>query len=342
MFRYLRLTLAGAAVLAGQGQVSPRELIEGGHYKRARVILEARNANDAETLYLMATIKQAMGELDAAEKFAERAVAANPKEAQYHYRLSDITGEKAQKASVFHQMGLGRTFKKECDAALALDPNHVEALKNMMQFYLHAPGIIGGDKNKATGIADHLMKLDPVEGYQAQMEIARAEKQDSRVEEIAHKAMEMRAETYQAHMLLGNYLAGPKDKKYAEAERHAREAIRIHPDRVGAHSLLAAMLARQDKWTELDAELAQAEKDVPDNLYPCYRAGNAMLDRKVDLPRAERYFRKYLTQEPELRMPSLGAAHWRLSLVLEQEGRKPEAATEMQTAVKLDPSLKKK
>src|SRR5438045_2999425 len=112
------ILLATAASLAAQG--SPRELIEAEHWKRARAIVEARTSGDAETLYLKATIKQAMGDLDAAEKLAEQAVVANPKEAEYHYRLSDITGQKAQKASVFHQVGLGRTFKKECDAALSL------------------------------------------------------------------------------------------------------------------------------------------------------------------------------------------------------------------------------
>jgi hypothetical protein len=90
------ILLAGAATLAALGQMPPRDLIEGEHWKRARALVEARNGNDAETLYLKATIKQAESDLDAAEKLAEQAVAANPKEAEYHYRLSDITGEKAQ------------------------------------------------------------------------------------------------------------------------------------------------------------------------------------------------------------------------------------------------------
>jgi tetratricopeptide (TPR) repeat protein len=226
--------------------------------------------------------------------------------------------------------------------ALSLNPDHPGALMNMMQFYLHAPGIIGGDKTKARGIADHIAKLDPFQGVQAQIEIAAAAKDENRIDELQRKLAEMRAESFDGHLMVGNYMAGGKAKRYDEAERHAREAIRLKPDRVAGHALLAAALVRLDKWTELDAALAQAEKDDPDNLWPYYRAGNNLLDRKIDLPRAERYFRKYLTQEPEMRMPSLGAAHWRLSLVLEQEGRKPESASEWQTAQKLDPALKKK
>jgi tetratricopeptide (TPR) repeat protein len=336
MQRILTVLLAAATALTAQPQPSPRELIDAGHYKRLAVYLGSHNGSDAETLYLQATLKEVQGDLDAAEKLAERAVAADPKQAQYHYRLSSIVGQKAQKAGVLRQVGLGRSFKKECEAALALNPNHIEALKNMMQFHLHAPGIIGGDKAKANAIADQLLKLDPVEGFQAQIEIARAEKQDANVDGIVRKVLEMRTETFQAHMMVGNYLVA--QKKYDEAERHAREAIRIHPDRAVPHSLLAAMLVRQDKWSDLDAALGQAEKDVPDNLYPLYRAGNALLDRKVDLARAERYFRKYLSQDAEFRMPSHSVAHWRLGLVLEQQGRKPEALAEYQTAIKLDPN----
>jgi tetratricopeptide (TPR) repeat protein len=338
MLRDLTMLLASAATLAAQGQVSPRELIEADHWKRARAIIEARTSNDAETLYLKATIKQALGDLDAAEKLAEQAVAANPKEAEYHYRLSDITGTKAERASVFKQIGLGRTFKKECDVALSLNPNHVEALFNMMQFYLHAPGIIGGDKGKAQGIAEKLMTIDPVKGVQARIEIAANEKQSGKVDEIIKNALTMKAETFQAHMMLANYLANQKEPRFDEALQHAREAMRIHSDRVGPYALIAAIQARQQKWPDVDATLVQSEKEVPDNLFPYFRAGNSLLNNKLDLPRAERFFRKYLTQEPELHYPSWAVAHWRLGLALDQAGRKSEAVAEWQTSVKLDPN----
>ena len=135
-------------------------------------------------------------------------------------------------------------------------------------------------------------------------------------------------------MGLGTWCAN--HKKLDEAEGHAREAARLHPDRAVPYGLLAAVLVHQDKWADLDAALPLAEKADPDNLLPYYRAANNCLARKVELPRAERYLRKYLTQEPEGQTPNLAAAHWRLGLVLEQQGRKPEAIAELQQAVKLD------
>ena len=46
-----------------------------------------------------------------------------------------------------------------------------------------------------------------------------------------------------------------------------------------------------------------------------------------------------MSQEPEELKPSLAAAHWRLGLTLEKEGRKSEAIAEMETALKLQPDF---
>jgi tetratricopeptide (TPR) repeat protein len=317
-------------------QGSPDELLPGNHFKRFRALAAAHTANDAEGFYLNATVKQLWGALDDAEKLAERAIAANPNEARYHYRLAVIEGIKAQRASVIHQLGLARKFKKEADATLALDPNHVRTLDMMMSYYLEAPGIIGGDKGKAHGIADQLMKIDPVEGYRAQMTLARFDKQEDRIEGLLRKSVEARPASWEAHMDLGNWCAN--HKQLDEAERHAREAVKLRPDRAAGYGLLAVTLVHQDKWPEVDAVLAQSEKADPDNFVPYFRAANNCLVRKTELPRAERYFRKYLTQEPEPENPTHAAAHWRLALVLEQEGRKPDAIAELQTAIKMDPN----
>src|ERR1700730_16930912 len=215
MVRPLVAGLLCAAALQAQASIaSIQDLIDGGHYKRARAAIEAKykeTPNDAETLCLMSRTRQQWGKLDEAEKLAEKAVALNPKEARYHFQLAEVVGEKAQKASMLHQIGLGRTFKKEADLTLHLDPRHVGALNDMLMFYLEAPGIIGGDKAKAREMADRIMKIDPVQGYSALMTIARKEKQEVPTEEYLRKALEARPESYQARTNLGAFLVGKKD-----------------------------------------------------------------------------------------------------------------------------------
>jgi tetratricopeptide (TPR) repeat protein len=59
----------------------------------------------------------------------------------------------------------------------------------------------------------------------------------------------------------------------------------------------------------------------------------------ADNPRAERYIRKYLTQEPEPGNAPLANAHWRLGRLREKEGRRADAIAEIDQATKVNPKL---
>jgi tetratricopeptide (TPR) repeat protein len=208
-------------------------------------------------------------------------------------------------------------------------------MKFLTMYDFEAPGIMGGDKAHGRALAERIQRVDPVEGYLAEVMVARYDKQDGRVEELLRKAVNAGPNSYQANLNLANFCLGPV-KKYAEAEALARTAMRLDPTRAGAHTALAAALIAQDKWADLDVALAQAEKDVPDDLTPYFRAGLTCLARPNEAARAERYFRKYLTEEPEPFSASPSWTHWRLGQALEKQGRKQEAVAEWQTAVKLD------
>lgn len=336
----IALLVLAAGVIAAQESVTA--LMDGGHWKRARAAAEARykaNPNDAEANYLMGRVRLAQGQHDEALKLAEKAAQLAPKNAEYRYLVASIVGEQAGDASVFRQMGLARRFKREAEAVLTLDPNHIEARFALMVFHVRAPGIAGGDKKQSQQMLAEIRKIDPARGYLAEIRLAREEKRTVDLEALYKKVLEADPRQYSVHMSLAALYGNEQTKKFDVAERHAREAVRIHPDRMAAYGFLASMYSFQERWAELDAVLAESEKNVPDNLNPYYQAGRVLLQINKDLPRAERYIRKYLTQEAELGMPSHAAAHWRLGLIHEKQGRKADAVTELQAAVKLDPKF---
>ena len=84
--------------------------------------------------------------------------------------------------------------------------------------------------------------------------------------------------------------------------------------------------------------MAEAAKQVPDDLAPQYRAADRLLAAHRDPSRAERYLRAYLGQEPEGNQPPLAEAHWKLGLALQAAGRNDAAVAEWQQAVRLDPA----
>jgi len=321
------------------------ELAEHGHWKRLKALIEPRaaaNANDAEAQWLLSRVRLAYRDADGALAPAEKAVALDGKNADYQWQLAQSVGELASNASVFKQMGLAKRFKREAEAVLALDAKHTGALIGLMEFYYRAPGLVGGDKQKANGMPDQIMAINKVDGYIAKVRLMNRmdpPAQPAQIEQVWVQAVQADPSRYEPPINLASiYTSGPAPR-WELAEKEALIAKKLDPDRTGPYSVLAAVYATAERWAELDALLAEAEKKIPDNLSPYLRASTALLAANKDLPRAERYARKYLSQDPEPNATRPAVAHWRLALVLEKEGRKPEAISELQTATKLDPKF---
>ncbi len=321
---------------------APETLIRAGHWKRARALVEQRyqaNPGDARSAYLLSEVKSTFGDLDAALDLAEKAVAADGKNADYHFQLATVCGQKAEKASLFSKPGWAHRFKEEAEKAAALDPRSLDPRFALMEFYLQAPRLMGGSRQKASTMAEEIGRIDPACGYLAQARLAQQDK-DALLEEAAFlKALAAAPHDYEVLVSVAGFYNRDTQRKYGKAEKYSREAAKVDPSRAGAYRSLAFALAAEERWAELDAALAEAEKNVPDDLSPYYQAGRALLYPAKDLPRAERYFRKYLGQEPEGEAPTLAHAHWRLGRVLEKEGRKPEAVSEIEAALRTAPDL---
>jgi tetratricopeptide (TPR) repeat protein len=318
---------------------SPLSLIESGHFKRARAMVEERyraNPKDAETLYLMSRVRQEFHDLEAALDFAQKAASAEPGNSRYHSRVAYAAGWLAQQVNFLRMISLAMRAKKEVDIALTLDANNVEALKILGLYYLRAPFFLGGNKTKARSIPDRIMRIDPIEGCIAHVYLANYDKQYDRVEKLYLQALETRPESWNIHQALADYYL--YNKRFEEGETHAREAIRIDAGRIYAHLSLVALLVQQRMFDKLDSALEEAEKAAPDNLMPYYTAVAWCPPNGMQSQRTIDYLRKYLNQEPEPNMATHADAHRIIGLILHSAGRKAEGISELQIAVKLDPN----
>ncbi len=346
-------------MLAGRayGADSAEPLIKAGHWKRARPLVQRSykaNPNDARANYQLSQIKAAFGDLEGALPLAEKAGALDPNNAEYHVQLGEVCGQTAEKASFFSKGKWAKRFKEEEEKAASLDLKNLNARFDLLEYDLQAPRLMGGGKDKAQGMAEEIAGIDPVSGDLARARVALDAKDRVRAGGYYARAAAQGSKNYDALITAAGFFLQPAgaDPKAAAApastsppadtgaaEKYAREAVALQPDRVEANSILARLYAVQSRWTDLDALLVESEKRIPDDLQPYYRAGLVLLDSGRELPRAENYFRKYLAQEPEPGGPTLAAAHWRIGLVLAKEGHTPEALAEVQTAVRLDPGF---
>ncbi len=327
------------AIRIGAAQTTAEGLIEAGHWKKARAIVEARirdNPRDALAHFLLSQIRNAFGDTESPAFLAELAVALDSGVAKYHRQLAEVLGVKAQHSGIVQQLLLARRFKKEIDTAIVLDPRDPQALRDLMEFYLLAPAIGGGDKSKALVTADQIAHIDPAEGFSAQARLAAFHGDHGQVEGLLRKAVECGPASYRARTALANFYVSATHANLERAEQQASEAAKIDRGRVEAYAVIAQIYAARGQWADLDSILTTAEKAVPDDLVPNYRAAATLLESNRALDRAVTYFRKYATAEPEGNQPRLSEARWKLGLALEKLGHKADAKAEWRESIRLD------
>lgn len=312
-------TFALAALLAAPcglcAQTPAEDFIEAGHWKRARALVEPRlrdAPNDPLAVFLMSQINFAFGHKEAPLDLAEKAVALAPGVAKYHRQLAEALGVKAQRSNLFQQAFLARRFKKEIDAALAIDPDDIQAQRDLMEYYLLAPGLVGGDRKQAEALAERIGRIDRGQGFLAQARIAQFYHDPARQESMLRKAVEAAPSKYKIRIALAEFYTKERVNWDAAAE-NARAAIEIDPTRADGYSILAAAYAAEGKWPELDTTLATADRAVPDDLTPYFRAAEAEIATGKNYAAAKADLRKYLTQEPEGKQPTLAEARQKLA-----------------------------
>jgi hypothetical protein len=335
---------------ADRQQSAADKLIAEGHYLRAQPLVQealGRNPKDVHSLAQESILRWAFYQENEFLAEAQKVAAAADNSAEAHAQLANALGEKlaSGSAGMMARMSAARGFRKEAERTLELNPGNADALQDMAEFYWHAPKFAGGDKEKARQMVEQLMRVDSVRAYALRAEFA-ADATDtsarkSAVEAIWQQAVSARPDSYRARTgLAESYLAEGGDKLRL-AEMEAKKAVALNASRIGGYRLLADVYATEGRWSDLDAVLRQSRAQVPDDLSPMYEAAQSILVTNAarQLGRAETYLRDYLQQPTEGQEPTLGAAHWRLGLVLEKEGKKSDAVRELQTAVNMDPSL---
>lgn len=204
-----------------------------GRYADAEDSLKAQLARQgtdrAEIFYLLGRINTWEGDIEAAFDGFEKAVKADPETADYQYWLGMMYGARAQRASVFGKPGKARRTRKAFEKAVLLDPDHVVARSKLMEYYLKAPGILGGDIEKARVQAQEIASRNPMEGHLAWGLIHAKE-----------KAQEKREKAYLAAVASANGDVRPvislaslylRDKRRLDAIRVYETFLQSHPER---------------------------------------------------------------------------------------------------------------
>ncbi len=102
-----------------------------------------------------------------AVKLLEAAVAESPQNADAHYLLGVAYGTLAESANVLRRSALARHSRDEFEHAVSLDANNLDARFGLVQYYMIAPGMLGGSEEKALQQANEIAKRDAAGGHRA-------------------------------------------------------------------------------------------------------------------------------------------------------------------------------
>jgi predicted Zn-dependent protease len=104
------------------------------------------------------------------------AVQSAPSNGHYHLWLGRAYGEKAAHASIFAALSPAKKVGEEFELAQKLDPSNLEIRFDVLQFYLDAPGFIGGGMDKADAQARAIEQLNKRAGQVARARILEHDK----------------------------------------------------------------------------------------------------------------------------------------------------------------------
>lgn len=235
-----------------------RELYHRTEYQQSLKLLLPFANSDAETLQLVGQNYFMLGDYKRATDELEKALAQGNPTASLYLWLGRTYGRRAETSNPLSAPGHASRARKMLEKAVELEPSNKEAVGDLIDFYLGAPGFLGGGLDKAEELAKKMGRLDPAEG----------------------------------DYLLA--VISEKRKDNDAAEQHLRHAVQLAPKQWGRVMELARFLGKRGKTKESDALFEQAAKLAPGNPRILFYRAESYIEEKRNLGDARSLLEKYL------------------------------------------------
>ena len=226
-------------------------------YQASLDSLDKRGADPA-TNFLVARNYFMLGDFKKSVDYLSKATEAQPNNSEYWDWLGRAYGRRAETSNMLAAPGYATKARAAFEKSVQLDNKNRDALSDLFDYYLEAPGFLGGGYDKAMTVTDKTSKVDPAEAYFQQAKLAQ------------------------------------KRKEYESAEIHFRKAIAIGPHSIGHLVSLARFLANQGRVRESDAVFEQAKQVAPNEPTLWYARADVLIKGNRNLDEARNLLQKYV------------------------------------------------
>jgi Flp pilus assembly protein TadD len=224
----------------------------------ASLALLDKHSSEPATNFLIGRDYFMLGDFKKAADYLAKASEGQPNNSEYSDWLGRAYGRKAETSNPIAAPGLANKARIAFEKAVELDATNKDALSDLFEYYLEAPGFLGGGYDKAQAVAGKTAKVDAAEAYFQQAKLAQ------------------------------------KRKEYESAEIHLRQAVQLAPREIGHLLSLARFLAMQGRVHESDAVFQQAQQIAPNEPQLWFARADVLIKGKRDLNEARNLLQKYM------------------------------------------------
>src|SRR6185312_6353023 len=254
------LALAGIAVASKDAVNRAQELYQHTEYQNSLKILAHDPAPDVATYLLTGKNYFMMADYKKATEFFEKCVALTPNSSDAHLWLGRAWGRRAENSTLL-AIGYAKKAHQAFEKAVALDPHNTEARNDLFDYYLNAPGFLGGGLEKAEALSRGIAAERPAEHEFEEAEIAE------------------------------------KRNDLTSAEAHLRRAMELAPHEAGRIMDVARFLAKHGRFRESDELFERAHKAQPNKPSVIFAEAKVAIDNHRNLDRARTLLRTYLQSQ---------------------------------------------
>ena len=260
-YSFLILSLAVPAFAANADLDQARKLYQLTEFDQSLKVLQKIPVKDAAVYECMGRNYYGQADYKKATDALEKAVALDPASSEIYLWLGRAYGRRAETSSPFTAPGYASRARQYFEKSAQLNPNNLEAQSDLFEYYLEAPGFLGGGLDKAAATAADMARINPAEGYWA---LAKLDE---------------------------------KRKQFGSAEAHLRRAVEVAPSQVGRLLDLARLLTKQGRYSEADQSLAKAVQLAPDSPKVIFGRAEIYVKSKRNLDVARTLLKRYLSLE---------------------------------------------
>ena len=280
-------------------------LFNAGRLAEAKPVLAAaaRAApRDGAVAFYLGRIELAEGDGESAARWLERATAVEPRNSAYHYWLGNAYGRQAVRAGKLKQARLAGRIRGAFERAVALDPDNLDARTGLLQYYVVAPGFMGGSVKRAREQAREIARRSPLRGGVAEGVLAE------------------------------------REKDAAAAERAFTAAVAAAPDSALGYTVLGDFYRRTGRHDAAFATFERMRRALPNEPSALYLIGRTSAVSGQRLAEGAAALTAYIAAPRRDTDPPLASAHFRLGAIREKQGDRAAARREYEATLRLDPA----